>query len=177
MTWCFSTRTSTRTMLKESLLQLLEVPVIIELTLQWCHNEHNDVSNHQSHNCLLNRLFRGRSKKTSKLRVTGLCVGNSPVTGELPHKGPVTRKMFPFDDIIMISTSPAAAGLIVIDATASTAAELMHSPPVNMTAILEIKHDFHNTTLKCIRKIRDIPAWTHQATQIFSHFSPWMTQH
>ena len=41
-------------------------------------------SNHQPHDCLLNRLFRCRSKKTSKLRVTGLCVGNSPVTGESP---------------------------------------------------------------------------------------------
>ena len=39
--------------------------------------------------------------KTSKLRVTGLCVGNSPVAGEFPHKWPVTRKMFPFDDVIM----------------------------------------------------------------------------
>ena len=29
-------------------------------------------------------LFRCRSKKTSKLHVTGLCVGNSPVTSELP---------------------------------------------------------------------------------------------
>ena len=36
-----------------------------------------------------------------KLRVTGLCEGNSPMTGEFPHKGPVTRKMFPFDDVIM----------------------------------------------------------------------------
>ena len=26
-------------------------------------------------------------KKTSKLRVTGLCVGNSPVTGEFPAQG------------------------------------------------------------------------------------------
>ena len=34
--------------------------------------------------CLLNRLFRGRSKKTSKLRLTGLCKGNSPVAGEFP---------------------------------------------------------------------------------------------
>ena len=34
--------------------------------------------------CFLNRLFGHRSKKTSKLRVTGLCVGNSPVTGEFP---------------------------------------------------------------------------------------------
>ena len=42
-----------------------------------------------------------RSKKISKLRVTGLCAGNSPVTGEWPHKRPVTRKMFPFDEIIM----------------------------------------------------------------------------
>ena len=42
------------------------------------------VSNHQPHHCLLNRLFRRTSKKTSKLRVTGLCVANSPVTGEFP---------------------------------------------------------------------------------------------
>ena len=29
-------------------------------------------------------LFRFRSKKTSKVHVTGLCEGNSPVTGEFP---------------------------------------------------------------------------------------------
>ena len=50
-------------------------------TLQWRHNERNGVSNHQPRNCLLNCLFRHRWKKTSKLRVTGLCEGNSPVTG------------------------------------------------------------------------------------------------
>ena len=54
------------------------------LSLQWCHNGRDDVSNHQPHDCLLNRIFRRRSKKTSKLRVTGLCAGNSPVTGEFP---------------------------------------------------------------------------------------------
>ena len=52
--------------------------------LRWRHNGHNSVSNHQPHHRLLNRLFRRRSKKTSKLRVTGLCVGNSPGTGEFP---------------------------------------------------------------------------------------------
>ena len=51
---------------------------------QWRHNGHNGVSNHQPPDCLLNRLFLRRSKKTSKLRVTGLCVGNSPATGEFP---------------------------------------------------------------------------------------------
>ena len=54
------------------------------IPLQWRHNELDSVSNHQPHDCLLNRLFRRRSKKTSKLRVTGLYVGNSPVTGEFP---------------------------------------------------------------------------------------------
>ena len=47
--------------------------------LHWRHNDHDGVSNHQPYGCLLNRLFGRRSKKTSKLRVTGLCVGNSPV--------------------------------------------------------------------------------------------------
>ena len=56
----------------------------IECALQWRHNGRDDVSNHQPHDCLLNRFFRRRSKKTSKLRVTGLCAGNSPVTGEFP---------------------------------------------------------------------------------------------
>ena len=75
--------------------------VRIRHTLQWRHNEHDSVSNHQPYDCLLNRLFRRRSKKTSNLRVTGLCVGNSPGPVNSPHKGPVTRKMFPFDDVIM----------------------------------------------------------------------------
>ena len=48
-----------------------------KLPLQWRHNERDGVSNHQPWDCLLNRLFRRRSKKTSKLHVTGLCVGNS----------------------------------------------------------------------------------------------------
>ena len=70
-------------------------------SLRWRHNDHDCVSNHQPRGCLLNHLFRRRSKKTSKLRVTGLCVGNSPGPVNSPHKGPVTRKMFPFDDVIM----------------------------------------------------------------------------
>ena len=59
-------------------------PTFISVSLQWCHNEHDGVSNHQPHDSLLSRLFRHRSKKKSKLRVTGLCEGNSPVTGEFP---------------------------------------------------------------------------------------------
>ena len=53
-------------------------------SLQWRYNGRDGVSNHQPHDYLLNRLLRHRSKKTSKLRVIGLCAWNSPVTGELP---------------------------------------------------------------------------------------------
>ena len=54
------------------------------MTLRWRHNGSDSVSNHQPYDCLLNYLYRRRSKKTSKLRITGLCVGNSPETGEFP---------------------------------------------------------------------------------------------
>ena len=74
---------------------------IITNSFLWRHNVHDGVSNHQPHGCLLTRLFKRRSKKTSKLRVTGLCVWNSPGPVNSPHKGPVTRNMFPFDDAIM----------------------------------------------------------------------------
>ena len=47
--------------------------------LQWPHNGCDSVPNHQPHHCLLNRSFRCRSL----------------------HKWPVTRKMFPVDDVTM----------------------------------------------------------------------------
>ena len=55
-----------------------------EITLKWRNNGCDGASNHQPHDCLLNRLFRRRSKKTPNPRVTGLCAGNSPGTGEFP---------------------------------------------------------------------------------------------
>ena len=79
------------------------------LSLRWRQNIHDGVSNHRPHGCLLKRLFRRRSKKTSKLRVTDLCAGNSPGPVNFPHKGPVTRKMFPFDDVIMMASGAVIA--------------------------------------------------------------------
>ena len=68
--------------------------------LRWSHNGRDSVSNHQPHDYLLNRLFRRRSKKTSLAFVCGIHRG--PVNSL--HKWPVTRKMFPFDDVIMSCT-------------------------------------------------------------------------
>ena len=71
------------------------------VTLKWRHNERNGISNHQRLHRLLNCWFRRRSKKTSKLRVTGLVQGIHLWPVISPHKRPVTRKMLPFDDVIM----------------------------------------------------------------------------
>ena len=67
--------------------------------LQWRHKKCDGVPNDQLHNCLLNHLFRHGWKKTSKLYVTGLCEGYSPMNS--PHKGPITWKIFSFDDVFM----------------------------------------------------------------------------
>ena len=72
------------------IIQILEI-IVGELDdnkkyilLQGRHKERYGVPNHRRLNCLLNRLFKRRSKKTSKLRATGLCAGNSPGTSEFP---------------------------------------------------------------------------------------------
>ena len=86
------------------------------VSLHWRHNDHGGVSNHQPRGCLLNRLFRRRWKKTSKLRVTDLCAGTSPGPVNSPH-GPVTRKMFPFDDVSMCWILSSCSTLIFRDAS------------------------------------------------------------
>ena len=65
---------------------VIYLPQVLLHPLWWRHNRHDGISNHQPHNCLLNRLLRRRSKKTSKLHVTGLCAGNSPGTDEFPKQ-------------------------------------------------------------------------------------------
>ena len=72
-------------------------------TLQWRHNEHDGVSNHQPYDCLLN-LYSGadqRKHRSSASLAFVRGIHRGPVNS--PHKWPVTRKMFPFDDVIMNS--------------------------------------------------------------------------
>ena len=72
-----------------------------DIPLWWRQNGRDGVWNYRRLHCLLDRLFRRRSKKTLKLGVSGLNEGNSP--GTSLHKRPVTQKMFPFDDVIMLT--------------------------------------------------------------------------
>ena len=70
--------------------------------LQLRHTERESVSNYRRLFCLLNCLFKRRPKKTSKLRVTGFCEGNSPVTSELPARKASNAENVTFDDVIML---------------------------------------------------------------------------
>ena len=82
---CCKYHTWSAAIFRENQLSTLKRPCCLSsLSLQWRHNGRDSVWNHQPYDCLLNRLFRRRSKKTSKLRVTGLCAGNWPGTGEFP---------------------------------------------------------------------------------------------
>ena len=113
---------------KVAWLQILGCP------LQWCHNGHDGISNHQPHDCLLNRLFRRRSKKTSKFRVTSLCVGNSPVIGELPAQMACNTENVP---IWRRHHAP-----VQCQATIWTNADLLCIEPVGQTSLkLKSKHD------------------------------------
>ena len=73
------------------------------MSLQWLHNEHNGISNLQPHDCLLNRFVQAQIKENIK------ALRHWPLWGEftgdrwIPRKkGPVTQKIFPFDDGIMV---------------------------------------------------------------------------
>ena len=62
--------------------------------LQWRHNERYGRFNHRRVDCLLNRLFRRRSRKKNN-KAPRHCLLWEEITG------PVARKVFPFDDVIM----------------------------------------------------------------------------
>ena len=73
----------------------------LDITLLWRHKEPDGVSNHQPHDCLLIHLFGHRSRKHQSSASLAFVRGiyRRPVNS--PHKWPVTRKMFPIDDVIM----------------------------------------------------------------------------
>ena len=71
------------------------------ISLKWQHNERDGVINHRRLDCLLNHLFRRRSKKTTKLGVTVLCEANSPGNYEFPAQKASVAERISFDDVIM----------------------------------------------------------------------------
>ena len=73
-------------------------------SLLWRHNGRDGILNHQLHDCLFNRLFRRRSKKHQSTASLAFVRGSHRGPVNSPHKWPVTRKMFPFDNVIMFAS-------------------------------------------------------------------------
>ena len=71
-------------------------------TSQWRYNGRDGVSNLQPHNCLLNRYWGADQIKDQSSASLAFVRGIHRWPLSSPHKGPVTRKMFPFDDVKMI---------------------------------------------------------------------------
>ena len=100
-------------------------------------------------------LFRRRSKKTSMLRVTGLCAGKSPGPVNSPRKWPVTRKMSPFDDVIMISMENSHSRISITDREVDTNVSTCHGSTTAMscakfvaTTVLEAKWEQNEISVK-----------------------------
>ena len=72
-------------------------------TLQWRHHEHDSVSNHQPRDCIVySSIYWGtyeRKHQSSASLAFVRGIHRWPVNSS--HKGPVTWKMSPFDDVIM----------------------------------------------------------------------------
>ena len=78
------------------------------------------MTSHQPHDCLLICLFRRRSKKASKIRVTGLCEENSPVTGEFPAQRASNVEEFlsyHYNDVVMTTIASQITSLTVVYST------------------------------------------------------------
>ena len=76
-------------------------------SLLWRHNERDGVSNHQPHDHnqpFIQAQIKENFKAPRHCPLCGEFTGDwwiPPGTGEFPAQRPVTRKMFPFDDVIM----------------------------------------------------------------------------
>ena len=101
-------------------------------SLQWRHGGRDSVSNHQRHDCLLNSDADQRKHKSCAQLAFMWGIHRWP--GNSPHKWPLTRKMFPFEDIIMIGRQP--SGLLLLTGSFSYSDNALYTRFTNRKLIL-----------------------------------------
>ena len=94
--------------------------------LLWRHNGRDGVSSHQPHDCLRNRSLHQSSASLAFVRGIHMWPVNSP------HKGSVTRKMFPFDDVIMIMPGNPLSNMILITPYSFKPKRIWHFVPLSI---------------------------------------------
>ena len=78
------------------------INAIVQFTSRWRHNELDGAFTHQPREFLLNRYSRADQRKHQSSASLAFVWGIHRWPVSSPHKGSVTRKMFPFDDVFMI---------------------------------------------------------------------------
>ena len=133
------------------------------MSWRWRHNERDSVSNQRRLDYLLNRLYMRITRKTSKLRVTGLCEGNPPVTGRFPSQRASNVEMFPFDDVFMYINVTIEPLIICIIVMQSYRAHQQHNSIIGaILVLLTTKESSH--------------AYQHDSNYTVKHLVLWFTQ-
>ena len=133
---------------------------------KWNHSECNGISNHQPHHCLPNRSFKRKSKKTSKLWVTGLwrAIHRSPVNS--PHKWPVRQKMSPFDDVM----SSVLAMKLLLSCTNSWKWNLKNNPSIYFVQALKSSSSQNAIFVAlCIPALKDEKTMQHILFMVYEY--------
>ena len=100
--------------LSYTLYQFIEALFFISsMSLQWRHNRCDGVSHHRPRDCLLNRCSGADQRKHQSSVSLAFVRGIHRWSGNSPHKWPVTWKMFPFDDVIMLVFECAISGKLL----------------------------------------------------------------
>ena len=109
------------------------------LTIKWRHNECDGVSNHRR---LLIRLYRRKSKKNQSSASLAFVRGIHRWPVNSLHKGPVMRKMFPFDDVIMCNVvSAVSLWVSMVSAGTVVTKFVSHSHFPNKLFFFKWKHE------------------------------------
>ena len=141
------------------------------VVLQWRHNEHHGVSNHQQLHCLFKRLFRSSNQRKHQSSASLAFVrGTHRWPVDSPHKGPVTRKMFQFDNVIMARTWTVC---IVSTASVIDRYYLFLYSPVNIIESQCILRSDWTTLFKLVDGISQDPEPLKQLIMITMHYITW----
>ena len=109
--------------------------------LQWRHSDHDGVSNHQPHGCVYSTVYSGADQREHQSSVPLVYVRGIhrwPVNS--PHKGPVTRKISPYDDVIMARHNPLFTDCVLVQAEYWLMLAADRFNAVSVMACLQIMH-------------------------------------
>ena len=140
-------------------------------SLQWRHNKHHGVSNHQPHDSPAIVYSDADQRKNQSFASLAFVRGihRGPVNS--PHKLPVTQKMFPFDDVIMCSLDNFLRTIFRISSVLAGVMALRYRLPdqilVNFNRDLDLEFSRSNMKFTNLNLSQNVPIVTKQKAVIW----------